>query len=102
MFNVIQTEEFLDSLVSSAAYIKNQLKNPVAAQRLIDAAEQAALSLEHMPHRFSFSRYEALALLGIRVLPIKNHCIFYTIDDATQTVYLHLFGYGSRNWETLF
>ena len=102
MFNVIPSDTNLESLGDCAVYIKKELCNPTAANRLIDRAEQAALSLAAMPERFPFSRYSSLAAGGIRVCPVGSHCIFYSVDNRKQTVYLHLFGYSPRDWEVLF
>jgi len=85
----------------AADYIEFSLKNPQAADDLIDEAETMLSSLSHMPKRFALVDDKLLAALGIRFVQVKNYLAFYVIDQASQIVHILRFLYGKSNWVSI-
>ena len=42
-----------------------------------------------------------MAFKGIRLLPIDNYLVFYTVNKAAEMVGIVRMLYGRREWETL-
>jgi plasmid stabilization system protein ParE len=76
MFRVTITKPAEDDLRSAISYIADELKNPLAAQRLLDKAEKTIGTLTSMPLRHELVSDEYLRQIGIRVIPIDNYLAF--------------------------
>ncbi|MDR2589995.1 MAG: type II toxin-antitoxin system RelE/ParE family toxin [Oscillospiraceae bacterium] len=98
MYKVEITKPAEKDILEAAKYISEQLLNPVAANRLLDEAEKALLSLDNMPYRHALVNDEVLARLGIRFMPVLNHTAFYTVREDSKTVVVQRFLYSRRNW----
>ena len=101
MFHIDITEPAENDMIEAAGYIAGQLLNPSAAERLLDDAEAAILSLENMPERHALVSDEDLARLGIRFIPVSNYLIFYIVREENNTVVIQRFLYGRRDWATI-
>ena len=77
------------------------LKNPTAADKLLDVADEKIGALAEFPHKFEVVSDKLLSLWGIRFTIVMNYLAFYTVDDATQTVHIVRFLYGKSNWITI-
>ena len=75
-YNIHVTQAAERDMANAYDYIDLVLKNPTAADKL-------------------------LSLWGIRFTIVINYLAFYTVDDATQTVYIVRFLYGKSNWITI-
>lgn len=82
-------------------YIEFSLKNPQAADSLLDEAESAMGSLDHMPERYALAGDKLLAAWGIRYIQIKKYVAFYVISKETQTVHIVRFLYGKSDWRSI-
>ena len=82
-------------------YIDLVLKNPTAADKLLDVADEKIGALAEFPHKFEVVSDKLLSLWGIRFTIVMNYLAFYTVDDATQTVHIVRFLYGKSNWITI-
>ena len=85
-------------LNDAADYIEFVLKNPIAADRLFDLAEEAISSLSQLPHIHPLVDDPVLRAWGIRYITVNNYLAFYTIDDSQSVVFIIRFLYGKRNW----
>lgn len=85
----------------AADYIEFSLKNPTAADNLIDEAEETLSGLSHMPERFALVNDKLLAAWGIRFVSVKNYLAFYTVSQASNTVYVLRFLYGKSDWASI-
>ena len=83
----------------AADYIEFSLKNPSAADSLIDEAEKAVSSLSHMPERCPRPRDLALAAKGYRCLLVEKYLVFYVV--AGDTVQIRRIIYGRRDYSSL-
>ena len=88
-------------LAKAVDYIEFSLKNPQAANSLLDEAEAALSSLGQMPKRFAVVDDTLLAAWEIRCVQIKNYLAFYVVDDKTQFVHIIRFLYGKSDWRAI-
>ena len=85
----------------AADYIEFSLKNPTAADNLVDEAEEALSGLSRMPERFALVDDKLLAAWGVRFVSVKNYLAFYTVSQASNTVYILRFLYGKSDWASI-
>ena len=97
-YNIHVTQAAERDMVNAYDYIDLVLKNPTAADKLLDVADEKIGALADFPHKFEVVSDKLLSLWGIRFTIVMNYLAFYTVDDATQTV---RFLYGNRNWITI-
>ena len=88
-------------LERAADYIEYTLKNPKAADELLDEADMAVNSLAQMPERYALADDKVLAAWGIHSIQVKNYLAFYVIVKDTRTVYIIRFLYGKSDWNSL-
>jgi len=82
-------------------YITENLKEPNAADILLDRIETEILTLKHMPLRHSIERDEKLKLRNLRKLIVDNYLVFYTVNNRTKTVFIVRVLYARRDWMRL-
>lgn len=82
-------------------YIEFSLKNPQAADSLLDEAETALASLDQLPERYAIVDDKLLSAWGIRFIQIKNYLAFYVVAGETQTVHVIRFLYGKSDWRSI-
>ncbi len=88
-------------IMSAADYIEFTLKNPSAADNLLDEAEAQIRSLSELPKKFCLVDDPILASWGIRYVIIKNYLAFYSIDEKKHTVIIVRFLYQKSNWNSI-
>ena len=85
----------------AADYLEYALKNPQAADSLLDELDSVLSGLEELPERYPPARDEILASWGIRFVRIRNYLAFFTVDQTEETVHIVRFLYGKSNWITI-
>ena len=85
-------------IMRAADYIEFTLKNPDAADNLLDAATEQIGSLADLPQKF---RLVDDPVLDRRFVIINNYLSFYTIDEEKQTVIIVRFLYQKSNWTSI-
>ena len=85
-------------LLKAADYIEFCLKNPDAADHLLDTADEQISSLAEMPQRYQLVDDPVLSSWGIRFIKVNNYLAFYTIDENKQLVIIVRFLYQKSNW----
>lgn len=88
-------------IIHAADYIEFTLKNPSAANNLLDAVTEQINSLSDMPQRFHIVDDPVLAGWGIRFTTVNNYLAFYTVDEDKQTVIVVRFLYQKCNWTSI-
>ena len=83
-------------LISAVSYIEFVLKNPSAADNLLDIADKKISELSSFPEAHAIADDPVLSAWGIRFIVINNYLAFYTI--LGDTVYIVRFLYGKRDW----
>ena len=88
-------------IMRAVDYIEFTLKNPDAADNLLDVATEQIGSLADLPHKFRLVDDPVLESWGIRFVIINNYLAFYTIDEEKQTVIVVRFLYQKSNWPSI-
>ena len=88
-------------LMRAADYIEFSLKNPDAAEHLIDTADEQISSLSEFPERFPLVDDPVLASWKIRFVIVNNYLAFYTIDEEKQLVIVVRFLFQHSNWNSI-
>lgn len=88
-------------ILRAADYIEFNLKNPTAADHLLDAATKQINSLSDMPEKYHLVDDPVLASWKIRFIIVNNCLAFYTIDKEKQTVIVVRFLYQKSNWNSI-
>ena len=79
-------------------YISAQFNAPMTALKMMDLIVAAINSLENMPRRCPLVSDERLAGMGYRKLIIKNHIVFFTIDESSKVVDVERILHARRDW----
>ena len=88
-------------IMRAADYIEFTLRNPDAADNLLDAVTEQIGSLADLPQKFRLVDDPVLTSWGIRFAIINNYLAFYTIDEEKQTVIIVRFLYQKSNWTSI-
>ncbi len=75
----------LDAIYS---YIADHLSEPLAAERLIDALEEAIYSLEAFPERGAVRKIGAYANQDYRQIFVKNYTVIYRVLKESKEVHI--------------
>ena len=100
-YSVNITDLAEDDILATIKYISSVLKNPIAANKLLDEIEKHEKILEEMPNIYPFVHDEYLSQKGIKYVMIKNYLMFYTIDENNKIVNVIRFLYGRMNWQII-
>jgi len=90
-----------EDILSTVKYIANELKNPIAANTLLDEIEKHEKILEETPGIYPSVHDEYLAEKGLKFVIIKNFLLFFTIDKKDKIVNIIRFLYGRRDWKNI-
>ena len=83
--------------ISQAAdYIEFVLKNPKAADDLLEETDQKINALLPLPQEHPIVEDKLLAAWGIRFTQIKNYLAFYVVEENQVTVIRFL--YAKSDW----
>ena len=83
--------------ISQAAdYIEFVLKNPKAADDLLEETDQKINALLPFPQEHPIVEDKLLAAWGIRFTQIKNYLAFYVVEENQVTIIRFL--YAKSNW----
>lgn len=88
-------------IIRAADYIEFTLKNPTAAEHLLDVATEQINSLADLPEKFRLVDDPVLASWGVRFIIVNNYLAFYTIDKEKQMVIVVRFLYQKSNWNSI-
>lgn len=85
-------------LTQSADYIEFVLKNPSAADSLLEEADRKINALLPFPKEHPLVDDKLLASLGIRFVQVKNYLAFYVVSEAEEQITVVRFLYAKSNW----
>lgn len=88
-------------IIRAADHIEFTLKNPTAAEHLLDVATEQINSLADLPEKFRLVDDPVLASWGIRFIIVNNYLAFYTIDNEKQMVIVVRFLYQKSKWNSI-
>ena len=82
----------------AADYIEFVLKNPKAADDLLDEAEKQINSLSDYPEKFRLVDDPVLSSWGIRFVMVNGYLAFYTVSKENNLVIVVRFLFQKSNW----
>ena len=85
-----------EDVKSSVNYIRHNLQNPIAAQRLKDEIKEKHKKINKNPFIYPAVPDEYLASKGYRFTMVKNYMIFYKVMEKHIEIIRFLYGY--RDW----
>lgn len=85
-------------MANASDHIEFVLKNPKAADDLLDEAELKINALSLFPAKFPLVEDPLLSSWGIRYTQVKNYLAFYVISEEEQKVIVVRFLYVKSNW----
>lgn len=88
-------------LLNAVDYIEFVLKNPKAADELLDEIEKRINSLADFPEKFRLVDDTVLSSWGIRFIMVDNYLAFYIIDDKKNMVIIVRFLYQKSDWNAI-
>ncbi len=85
----------------AADHIEFILKNPNAADDLLDEAEKKIYSLSEFPEKFKLVDDPVLSSWGIRFVIVSGYLAFYTISEEEKLVTVVRFLFQKSNWNSI-
>jgi len=95
--NIVYTHTARQDLREIYEYIAFSLLASDTARSLTDRIMAEIRTLETFPERNPLYRDEPWHSQGVRVLPVKNYLVFYTVNNDTETVSVARILYGGRD-----
>lgn len=100
-YNIHITSAAERDFIRAADHIEFVLKNPKAADDLLDEAEKQINSLSDFPERFPLVDEPVLASWGIRFVIVNGYLAFYTICAEENLVIVVRFLFQKSNWSAI-
>lgn len=88
-------------IMRATDYIEFNLKNPSAADHLLDKTTEQINALTDMPQKFRLVDDPVLASWGIRFVTVNNYLAFYMIDEGKKMVIVVRFLFQKSNWNVI-
>jgi len=101
MYKLQFSKLYREDVDSSYNYIKNKLEAPMAANNLVIEILEKLNKIKENPNIRPLVQDKYLASLGYRSMNVKNHIIFYIINNDNKTVKIVRFLYKKRNWTNI-
>lgn len=79
------------------SYIKDTLKEPVIAEKLLDELQKSILSLNTMPKRIALTDEEPWRSYGVHKMSVKNFLVYFWLNEEQREVHITAVIYGKRD-----
>lgn len=89
-----QAQEQLEEIVR---YIAVELQAPKSALDLLDRLETGISSLSRFPARIPLTEEEPWRGLGVHKMLVKNHLVYFWIDEERRKVHITAVVYARRD-----
>lgn len=100
-YNIHITSAAERNLIRAADHIEFVLKNPKAADDLIDKAEKQIHFLSDFPEKFQLVDDPVHASWGIRFVIVNGYLAFYTISKEDNLIIVVRFLFQKSNWNAI-
>ena len=100
-YSICVTATAIQDLKEVTDYIDYTLKNPQAADNLLDEFEAKTTKLTTFPTKFQLVDDALLASWGVRYVVVKNYLAFYVIAEKQKKVYIVRFLYQKSDWSSI-
>ena len=101
VYKVNITEPAENDLRDIARYISFQLLAPATALNMMKTIRREISKLGTNAFIHPLVKDERLAVMGYRLLVIKNYIAFYIVNEAEKTIDVDRVLYGRRDWQQL-
>lgn len=91
----------IEDIEGIAEYISFDLQEPNTSFTQILDIKKSIMSLEMMPERHREVSDKHLQLKGIRMMPVNNYIVFYTVSKEDWVVNIVRVLHSKRKWEFL-
>ena len=88
-------------MIHAADYIELVLKNPDAADNLLDKADRFISALSTFPMKHPLVDDTILASWGVRFIKVGNYLAFYIISEEKKQVNIVRFLYAKSDWNSI-
>ena len=88
-------------LIQAADYIEFVLKNPQAADDLLEEMDQKINALLSFPKEHPLAYDKLLSSWGIRFIRVKNYLVFYVVSEEKSQITVVRFLYAKSNWTSI-
>lgn len=92
------TKETKDDLKLIKNYLKDNLQEPIIANKMMEKLKESIKSLSNFPERFPIVKDYYLSLRNLRKYIVDNYIIFYTVEKDKKIVHIIRIIYGKINW----
>jgi len=96
MYTLKYSYFFRDELKGAINYIRHDLKNPTAAEKLKNKVKETYKKLKENPFMYPAVPDKYLASKGFRFAMVKNYMLFYKVKE--KQINIDRFLYGHRDW----
>jgi plasmid stabilization system protein ParE len=96
MYKLKFSNYIYEDIESSINYIKYNLQNPIAAQRLKNEIKKTYKKIRGNPFIYPAVPVEDLALKGYQFTMVKNYMLFFKVIEKHINIVRFL--YGPRDW----
>jgi len=96
-YTVKMTAYTIGQVQEIISYISHTLRAPQAAAGWADCLQEQLQSLATFPARFPLVNREPWKSKGVRKTSVKNFIIYYTVEQASNTVWIIAVIYGRRD-----
>jgi addiction module RelE/StbE family toxin len=79
-------------------YIANNISEPLAAEKMIDALENVIVNLEYFPERGAIRQNGIYANKNYRQLFVKNYVVIYKVLKEQKEVHIVTVRYAPSNF----
>ncbi len=97
-YRVDVSEPAENDLRDIVRYISAQLTAPMTALKMMGIIEEAITNLAAMPQKCPSITDERLAMMEYRKLLVKNHVVFFMINEKLKIVNVERILYVRRDW----
>ena len=101
MYALNITDVAEQDILHTVKYISDVLKNPTAANNLLDEIEKYEEIIKNTPNIYPFVFDQYLAGIGLKFVVIKNYIMFYIVNEDEKKVDVIRFLYARRNWRNI-
>jgi len=88
-------------ILRASYHIEFVLKNPKAADDLLDEAEAQINALAEFPNKFKLVDDPVLASWGIHFVIVNGYLAFYILSEETHRVTIVRFLFQKSNWSAI-
>ena len=96
-YKIVYTEESEQDFLNVYSYIAMDLLVPESAKDQINRIMKVIKDLDALPFRYKLYQHEPWHSKGLRVLPVDNYLVFYTVIEEEKTVVVIRIMYAGRN-----